>query len=125
MNAHSLYARLGGSEGINALVERIVARHMDNPVIRARFQPYREMPDKLEITKRHLCAFIEAGTGGSAQYTGRTMQAAHRGMNINEAEYMAAIDDILGALRERGADEQTQKDVLAIAYSLKDDILRC
>jgi len=83
------------------------------------------MPDKLEITKRHLCAFIEAGTGGSAQYTGRTMQAAHRGMNINEAEYMAAIDDILGALRERGADEQTQKDVLAIAYSLKDDILRC
>lgn len=28
------------------------------------------------------------------------MHDTHRGMNINEAEYMATIDDILGALRK-------------------------
>ncbi|HEX5611911.1 MAG TPA: group 1 truncated hemoglobin [Burkholderiales bacterium] len=119
----SLYERLGGSPGINALVDDIVARHMENPVIRSRFQPYLETPDRLKITKQHLCAFLEAGSGGSAKYTGRDMKQAHRGMNINEAEYMAALDDILDALRKRGIDEQTQKDVLAIAYSLKGDIL--
>ena len=119
----TLYQRLGGSSGINALVADIVALHMENPVIRARFRPYLETPEKLEITKKHLCAFLEAGSGGTAKYTGRTMRDTHRGMNINEAEYMATIDDILAALRKHRIDEQTQKDVLAIAYSLKEGIL--
>ena len=119
----TLYQRLGGSAGINALVADIVALHMENPVIRARFRPYLETPEKLEITKKHLCAFLEAGSGGTAKYTGRTMRDTHRGMNINEAEYVATIDDILAALRKHGIDEQTQKDVLAIAYSLKEEIL--
>ncbi|MCD6041674.1 MAG: globin [Burkholderiales bacterium] len=119
----TLYQRLGGSSGINALVSDIVALHMENPVIRARFRPYLDTPEKLEITKKHLCAFLEAGSGGTAKYTGRTMRDTHRGMNINEAEYMATIDDILTALRKHGIDEHTQKDVLAIAYSLKGEIL--
>jgi hemoglobin len=119
----SLFERLGGSSGIRALVEEIVALHMDNPVIKSRFRPYLEAPDKLAVTKKNLCAFLEAGSGGKTEYTGRSMQAAHRGMNISEAEYMATLDDILGGMRKRGMDEQTQKDVLAIAYSLKDEIL--
>jgi hemoglobin len=123
MEVSSLFERLGGSSGINTLVEDIVALHMENPVIRARFRPYLETPDKLAVTKKHLCAFLEAGSGGTAQYTGRSMQATHRGMNISAAEYMAATDDILTALRKHRIDEQTQKDVLAIAYSLKGDIL--
>lgn len=124
MKSQSLFERLGGSSGISALVEDIVALHMENPVIRPRFRPYLETPDKLALTKKHLCAFLEAGSGGTAKYTGRSMKDAHRGMNINEAEYMAATDDILTALRKHDIDEQTQKDVLAIAYSLKGDILR-
>jgi hemoglobin len=123
MNNASLFERLGSAPGIRAIVDDIVALHMENPVIRARFRPYLETPDKIEVVKRHTCEFLEAGSGGTAQYTGRTMQDAHRGMNINEAEYMAATDDILTALRKHRIDEQTQKDVLAIAYSLKGDIL--
>lgn len=123
MNGNSLFERLGGSTGINALVEDIVALHMENPVIRARFRPYLEKPEKLAASKRHLCAFLEAGSGGKAQYTGRTMLDTHRGMNINEAEYVAAVDDILATLRKHNIDEQSQKDVLAIAYSLKGEIL--
>ncbi len=122
MENRSLFERLGGSSGITALVEDIVAMHMENPVIRARFRPYLET-EKLVVTKKHLCAFLEAGSGGPAQYTGRSMLDAHQGMNVSEAEYMAALDDILAALRKHAIDEQTQKDVLAIAYSLKGDIL--
>ena len=123
MKRNSLFERLGGSAGINKLVDDIVGLHMENPVIRARFRPYLETPDKLAVTKKHLCSFLEAGSGGTAQYTGRNMQDTHRGMNINEAEYMAATDDILSTLRRHGIDEETQKDVLAIAYSLKGEIL--
>lgn len=123
MENRSLFERLGGSSGITALVEDVVARHMENPVIRARFRPFLETPDKLAVSKKHLCAFLEAGSGGPARYAGRSMVDAHRGMNVSEAEYVAAVDDILAALRKRAIDEQTQKDVLAIVYSLKGDIL--
>ena len=52
------------------------------------------------------------------------MRTAHRGMNISPAEYMAAVDDIVGALAHLGVDEQTRKDVLAIAWAIKDDIIQ-
>ena len=64
MSTTSLFQRLGGTSGINALVEEIVALHMENPAIRTRFRPYLETPDKRSMVKKHLCAFIEAGTGG-------------------------------------------------------------
>lgn len=123
MNEPSLFQRLGGSAGIRAIVDDIVARHMENPAIQARFRPYLDTPEKIDAVKKHTCAFLEAGSGGTAQYTGRTMKAAHRGMNISEAEFMAALDDILAALEKRGVDEQSRNDVLAISYSLKADIL--
>lgn len=123
MEAMSLFERLGGSRGINTLVDKIVDRHMKNPSVQARFRPYLDTPEKLETTKQHLCAFLEAGSGGTAEYTGRSMPDTHRGMNINEAEYMAVLDDIMAAMNDQAIDEQTQKDVLAIAYSLKGEIM--
>lgn len=123
MTDQPLFERLGGSSGIRALVEDIVAFHMENPAIRARFRPYLETPEKLEATKAHLCTFIEAGSGGPAAYDGRDMQEAHRGMNVSESEYMAATDDILAALDKHRVDEQSRNEVLAIVYSLKDEIM--
>jgi hemoglobin len=123
METKSLFARLGGSAGISKLVDAIVALHMENPTIQARFRPVLDTPDRLAVIKRHTCEFLEAGSGGPAQYTGLSMRDAHRGMNVSETEYMAVVDDIMAALRKNGMDEQTQKDVLAIAYSLKGDIL--
>ena len=51
------------------------------------------------------------------------MREAHRGMNINEAEFVAAVDDILAVLQKHGIDQSTQKDILAVAYSLKNEIV--
>ena len=119
----SLFQRLGGTAGINRLVEDIVALHMENPIIKARFRPVLETPDRLAVIKGHLCAFLEMGSGGVAQYKCRDMRTAHKGMNISAAEYMAAVDDILVALKKHSIDEETQKDVLAIAWSLKPDIM--
>lgn len=36
---------------------------------------------------------------------------------------MAAVDDIMDALQAHDIDEQTQKDVLAIAFQIKDGII--
>ncbi|MFZ5792406.1 MAG: group I truncated hemoglobin [Pseudomonadota bacterium] len=121
--AATLYERLGAAHGIARLVDDIVERHLQNPAIRARFLPYRDEPERLATVKGHLRAFLTAGSGGPGEYAGRSMPAAHRGMNISEAEYVAALDDILKALDALRIDPETRKEVLAIAYSLKDEIM--
>lgn len=119
----TLYERLGGASGIAKLVDDIVEAHMNNPVIKARFLPYRSDPDTVAKVKQHTCNFLGAGSGGPEQYSGRSMLDTHRGMNINEQEYMAVIDDILDTLDKHKIDDQSRKDVLAIAYSLKSEII--
>ena len=120
----SLYERLGRADGIAALVDDIIKNHMINPVIKARYLPLNDDPVHFAEVRQHLINFLAAGSGGAEQYTGKDMETAHRGMNINEAEYMAVIDDILSAMDKNEMDEQTRKDVLAISYSLKDQMIR-
>ena len=45
-------------------------------------------------------------------------------MNISEQEYIEVMDDIMAALDKNGIEEEAKKDVIAILYSLKDDIIR-
>jgi hemoglobin len=118
------HERLGGKPRIEKFVDQVVENHMLNPVIQARFLPYRDDAKKLAAIKEHVCAFLCAGTGGPEKYSGRDMRMAHRGMNISEQEYMAVLDDILNAAIKQDYDDQTRKDLLAIAYSLKGDVMR-
>ncbi len=119
MNA-SLYERLGGAQGIESIVDDVIARHLANPIIKTRF----ENIEDLEHAKKMAREFLSAGAGGPVRYTGRDMRTAHRGMNISEQEYLAVVDDIMGALAKHDIDEATRKDVLAILYALKGDIIR-
>ena len=120
----TLYERLGGANGIAAIVDDIIEAHMINPNIMARFLPVKEDAAHFAQVRQHLIEFLSAGSGGSEQYTGKDMTTAHRGMNISEAEYMSTIDDILASLEKHNIDEQSKKDVLAIAYSLKGTMIR-
>lgn len=122
--AKSLYERLGGIQGIESIVDDIIELHMNNPTVKARFLPVKDDPEHFKQVRGHLVNFLAAGSGGPEKYTGRDMPSAHRGMNISEEEYMSVIDDILAALDKHRVDEQTRKDVLAIAYSLKGQMIR-
>lgn len=116
----TLYQRLGGADGITRLVDDVIAAHLDNPIVKARFENIKDM----EHAKRMAREFFCAGSGGPEPYTGKDMLAAHKGMNISEQEYLAVMDDIVGAMNKHKIDEDTKKDVIAILYSLKDSIIR-
>lgn len=120
----TLYERLGGTPGITAIVDDIVLAHLENPTIRARFEPYLADPERVALIKRHTVQFLAMGTGGPAGYEGKDMRDAHRGMNISAEEFVAAVDDIMLVLRRHDIDEATRRDVLAISYSLKSEIVR-
>jgi len=116
----TLYQRLGGAEGIARLVDDLVAAHLSNPIIKTRFENIKD----LDHAKQMAREFFSAGSGGPQAYTGKDMLAAHKGMNISEQEYLAVMDDIVGAMNKNGIDEEAKRDVIAILYSLKGEIIR-
>jgi len=119
----TLYERLGRVEGITAIVDDIIDKHMKNPGINARYLPLKDDLDYFVEVRQHLINFLAWGSGGPEEYTGKDMVAAHRGMNISAGEYMDVMDDIMSSLEKNQVDEQSKKDVLAIAYSLKDQMI--
>ena len=116
----SLYQRLGGAEGISRLMDDVITAHLNNPIIKTRF----ENVEDLAHLKRMATEFFCAGSGGPEAYTGKDMRSAHKGMNISEQEYLASMDDIVGVLDKNKVDEDTKKDVIAILYSLKGEVIR-
>ncbi|WP_422072471.1 group I truncated hemoglobin [Tranquillimonas rosea] len=119
----TLYERFGGAAGIRSLVDGIVEAHLRNPVIKARFLPYLEQPERVAEIKRHTCAFFSEGSCGPDFYRGRSMAEAHRGMEISDAEYTAATEDVLATFATRGHGETTRADVRDILEGLRPDIV--
>lgn len=115
----TLYARLGGAEKIAAIVDDFVDRHAVNPVIAPRFRG-KDLPRLKQLGTQFFCM----GAGGPQAYDGRDMRAAHAGMNINEQELLAAMDDIVSALRAQGVGAAEVHEVVGILYSMKGDVLR-
>ncbi len=113
-----LFERLGGAEGVAAIASDIVDRHYVNPVLKTRFSDV-----EIEPLRRLVIDFFNMGSGGPAQYTGRDMRTAHIGMNANERELIAIIDDALAVLDAHGVDPVSRNEVLAILYSFKHEVL--
>ncbi len=119
----SLFERLGGAAGIRQIVDGAVAAHMRNPVIKDRFTPYEDQPDRVEEIKQHTCDFFAAGSGGPDRYQGRSMAEAHRDMDIDPAEYEAACDDILTTMQALNYRRDVRDEVQGILQSLQAEII--
>lgn len=116
----SLYNKLGGTEGITQIAADAVDNHLANTCISTR---YENSPMSVEEMKKSAAAFFITGTGGPTVYTGNSLLDAHRGMNINAAEFMAVLDDILNALKKNSISQQVQEEVLFILYGMKGEIV--
>lgn len=116
----SLYERLGRREGIERITRSILRNHLANPLIKTRFENSKD----LARIERRAVEFFCAGAGGPETYTGSDMRATHRGMNVSEQEFVTVIDDVLAGLEENGIDPSTRNEVLAILWSLKNEVIR-
>jgi len=122
-NELTLFDRLGGTEGISNIVDQMVEVHLQNPKIKHVFIPLAENPENFERIKQNLKDFLSAGTGGAAVYKGKDLPTAHKGMKTTEADWVTATDDLMMVLRNNNMDVETQKDVLFILFSLKNQVI--
>ncbi len=106
----ALYQRLGGDQGIARLVDDVIAAHLANPLVATRFAQIKNMTH----TRQSVREFFTAGLGSPPTYTGKGMLGAHKGDNVSEQEFQAAINDIDGAMNKNGIDEGSKNDILAI-----------
>ena len=116
--SQSLYERLGGTEGITRIAGDAVDNHMKNKTIAARFSK-----SDVPTIKNAAATFFITGTGGPNVYQGKDMLAAHKGMNISAAEFMAVLDDILSALAKNKIGQREQEEVLFVLYSMRSQIM--
>lgn len=114
----SLYERLGGTEGITAIASDLVDIHAANPRIAPRYAA-----SDLAKVKHAAATFFISGTGGPQVYEGKDMLSAHKGMNIDNDEFVAVLDDALEALEKNGVAQREKEEVLAILFSMKGDIV--
>jgi hemoglobin len=119
-SATTLYERLGRREGITRITADLMKNHLANPMVKTRY----ENSEDLARVERRAVEFFCAGTGGPETYTGQDMVATHKGMNINEQEFMSVIDDVMDALQKNAIDEATRNEVLAILWSMRTEVVR-
>lgn len=117
--SQSLYERLGGTEGITQIADDLVENHLANPLISPRFA----QADKV-VLKNGAATFFIAGTGGPDVYKGKDMAATHKGMNISGSEFLALLDDAMGALIKNNIGQREQEEVLFVLYSMRADVLK-
>ena len=117
--SETLYGRLGGSEGIQRIANDLVDNHMKNPQTAKRF--FNSDAEKL---KKIAAEFFISGSGGPNVYKGKDMVSVHRGMNINNDEFLAVMDDAMAALTNNNVGQREKEEVLYIFFSMKGDVVQ-
>ncbi|MGR8936045.1 MAG: group I truncated hemoglobin [Gammaproteobacteria bacterium] len=121
MAIDTLYARLGGYDGISAVVESLLKRLMADRQL-VRFWQYRGL-DGIRREKQLLVDYLCANTGGSMYYTGRDMKMTHQGMGINNSDWALFICHLQAVMDEFEVGEKERADVLALVLGTKNDII--
>ena len=133
----TLYDRLGGEKGVQAIVDDFVARAMADPRVNwerkgvtkggwfRRNKPVEWKPsdDDVAKMKKHIMQFITLATGGPATYEGRDMKEVHAGLHISNAEFDASVGDLKVTLDKLGVPNDEQKELLAIVESTRPQVV--
>ena len=116
--AEPLYDRLGGYDKIHKCMEKIIELHLENDEIKHTMEgvDYEKLAD-------HLTDFVSAGTGGTAEYTGRDMKSAHEHLELTDADFLSAGGDIVKAMKSMEYGENEINEVICILVSMKDQVV--
>ncbi len=113
----TLYEKVGGQEAVKEIVDDFYQRVLADDTVNYFFDR-----TDMEKQRRHQTAFISYALGGP-QYSGRSMEKAHAGLNL-QPEHFDAIAKHLGeALADRNLPQEDINTVLNQVATLKDAVL--
>ena len=120
----SLYDRLGGIYNIASVVDELVNRVMDDPILNAN-------PAVDEAHRRGtrpgfkylVTEMVGWATGGPQQYSGRSMLDTHANLNISESEWGVFMTVLQETFDKFEVPQAEREDLVAIIDSTRDDIV--
>jgi hemoglobin len=132
-----LFDRLGGEQGLTAIVDDFTVRALADPRVnwerkgvkrgglltRSEPTPWNPTPQNVTTLKKHLVQFLSLATGGPAKYDGNEMKNVHAGMRITNPEFDAVIGDLKASLDKLRILDKEQKELLAIVESTRPQIV--
>lgn len=112
----SLYQRLGGEEGVDALVYELLVNIAGDERVVHRFRAV-----DIEKFRRGFALYICSITDGGCVYENDSMRAIHAGHNYTDTEFNAIVSNLIKAMDSQGIDTRTQNALLArLAPTYKD-----
>ena len=117
----SLYHRLGGYDAIAAFADDLLPRLLADPQLGIYWKG--KCKDSLRKERQILVDYLCAATGGPVNYTGRDMKTSHDGLGISESDWDVFANHAVASLEDLGVPPKEKNEVLALAASLKADIV--
>src|SRR5213595_331190 len=117
----SLYQRLGGYDAIAAVTDDFIGRLAADKQL-ARFLVGLGADSQKKL-RQHVVDQLCEATGGPCIYIGRSMKTAHTGLGITESDWQSTVNHLVATLDKFKVPEKEKGELLAIASSLKPDIV--
>jgi hemoglobin len=117
----TLYKRLGGYDALAAVTDDFIGRLATDPKL-GRFFVGLSTDSKTRV-RQHVVDFLCVATGGPCKYTGRDMETAHTGLNINEEDWTISVKALTDTLNKFKVPAREQGEVLSAVSSLKSKIV--
>jgi hemoglobin len=112
-----VYRQFGEEAGLVSLMDLFMTKLVADP----RTKRFFENADQVAV-KKHLVEQFCVILGGSCTYTGRDMRTAHKGFDIDRAQFNALVELLQQAMSERGIPFRAQNKLLAKLAPLHRDI---
>jgi hemoglobin len=114
----SIYDKIGGEPAVDAAVDIFYKKVLSDDRISHFFDSI-DMGGMIQKQK----SFLTMAFGGPNAYTGKDMREAHKHMNLTEEHFTAVAEALIGTLEELSVPQELIDEVVAVALSVKDDVL--
>jgi hemoglobin len=116
--ATRLYEKMGGESAIKEIVDDFYCDVLADEIV-CHFFDHTDMKKQ----RRHQTAFISYALGGTKQYSGRSMEKAHAGLNLQPEHFDAIVKHLSDAIIAHGASQEDLDEALAKIAALKEAVL--
>ncbi len=114
----SIYEKIGGEAAVDAAVDIFYKKVLADDRISHFFDTV-DMAGMIQKQK----SFLTMAFGGPNEYTGKDMREAHKHMSLTEEHFGAVAEALVGTLNELSVPQDIIDEIVAVALSVKDDVL--
>lgn len=114
----TLYQQVGGADGVARVVDGLLSRVHDDARLNGLFENT-DLDDLRRLVNEQLCQAM----GGPCVYSGRSMEDAHSGLNINDQEFDWFVAHLIESMRAASLTEKQQTAILNLLGPMRPQVV--